>query len=161
MILSNRKHLICCALLAALAWPAASQASAELVSYAKVRQDATLRVGSRVVRLFGIYVPPTGRTCRAHLRPVKCGSNAVLALDFKIRGFVHCQQVRKHKDRSVTARCLNKGVDLSAYLIERGWAVALPKGPFQYQVLEKIARSRQMGIWGMHGIARAPSSSLR
>jgi endonuclease YncB( thermonuclease family) len=147
--------------LAALAWLAVPQASAALVSYANVRPDATLLVGSRVVRLYGIYVPPMGRTCRTNLRPVKCGSNAALALDFKIRGFVHCQQVRKHRDRSITARCLNKGVDLGAYLIERGWAVALPNGPFEYQVLEKVARSRSMGIWGMHGIAMPASPSLR
>ena len=161
MILSNGKHLICCALLAALAWLAAPEAAAALVNYAKVRQDATLLVGSRVVRLYGIYVPPMGRTCRTNLRPVKCGSNAVLALDFKIRGFVRCQQVVRNRDRSVTARCLNKGVDLGAYLIERGWAVALPNGPFEYRILEKIARNRRMGIWGMHGIAMAASPRLR
>ncbi len=161
MILSKGRHLICCALLAALTWLAMPQASAALVSYAKVREDATLVVGSRVVRLYGIYVPPMGRTCRTNLRPVKCGSNAALALDFKIRGFVHCEQVRKHRDRSITARCLNKGVDLGAYLIERGWAVALPNAPFEYQVLEKIARTRTMGIWGMHGIAIPASPSLR
>jgi len=161
MMLWKGRRLICRAVLAALLWLAAPLASAELVSYAKVRQDATLMVGSRVVRLYGIYVPAMGRTCRTNLRPVKCGSNAVLALDFKIRGFVRCQQVRKHRDRSVTARCLNKGVDLGAYLIERGWAVALPGGPFEYQVLEKIARSRSMGIWGMHGIAVPAPSAVR
>jgi endonuclease YncB( thermonuclease family) len=92
---------------------------------------------------------------------VKCGSNAALALDFKIRGFVHCQQVQRHRDRSITALCRNKGVDLSAYLIQRGWAVALPDGPFAYQVLERIARARSMGVWGMHGIAIASSSGPR
>ena len=44
-------------------------------------------------------------------------------------------------------------MDLGAYLIERGWAVASPEGPFEYQVLEKIARERRMGVWGMHGLA--------
>lgn len=148
-------------LLAALALPAVPAASAELVSYAKVRPDATLIVGSRMVRLYGIYIPPGERTCRPSLRPVKCGSNAALALEFKIRGFVHCQQVHKHRDRSVTALCRNRGVDLSAYLIERGWAVALPDGPFEYQVLERIARNRSMGVWGMHGIAISSSSGTR
>ncbi len=92
---------------------------------------------------------------------MKCGSNAALALDFKIRGFVHCQRVQKYRDGSMTALCRNKGVDLSAYLIERGWAVALPGSPFAYQVLEQIARARNMGVWGMHGIAIASSSGPR
>ncbi len=148
-------------LLLALAWLPLPAVSATLVSYAKVRPDATLMVGSRLVRLYGIAIAPGGRTCRPNLRPVKCGSNAALALDFKIRGFVRCQQMQKYRDGSITALCRNKGVDLSAYLIERGWAVALPGGPFSYQVLERIARSRSMGVWGMHGIAVASSSRSR
>ena len=30
-----------------------------------------------------------------------------------------------------------------------GWAVALPDSPFEYQALEKIARTRSFGVWGM------------
>ncbi len=161
MISTSRRRLIFGCLLAALTGLAVPAASATLESYANVRPDATLLVGPQLVRLYGIYVPRTGRTCRSNLRPVRCGSNAVLALDFKIRGFVHCRQVRRYRDRSITAVCRNKGVDLSAYLIERGWAVALPGAPFEYQVLERIARERNMGVWGMHGVAVASSSGRR
>lgn len=159
MIPVSRRRLILGCLLAALAWHPAAIGASKLESYATVRPDATLLVGSRVVRLYGIYVPPMGRTCRSNLRPVKCGSHAVLALDFKIRGFVRCAPVYRHRDRSVTALCRNRGVDLSAYLIERGWAVAVPGGPFEYQVLERIARRRGMGVWGFHGIAVASSTA--
>jgi len=161
MIARGCRRLVFGALIAALICIAAPHASAALVSYASVRPDATLLVGSRVVRLYGIYVPPMGRTCRSNLRPVKCGTNATLALEFKIRGFVHCQRLRRNRDRSITALCRNKGVDLSAYLVERGWAVALPDGPFQYHVLERIARKRNMGMWGMHGVAITPSTGSR
>ncbi len=158
---SNGARVLIGCLVAALSWLAAPPAAAALVSYARVLPDATLVVGSRTVRLYGIFVPPMGRTCRTSLRPVKCGTNAALALEFRIRGFVHCQPVHRHPDRSVTALCRNKGVDLSAYLIERGWAVALPDGPFEYHVLERIARKRNMGVWGMHGVALPPSVALR
>jgi endonuclease YncB( thermonuclease family) len=143
-------------LLAASLWMGPVYGSVSLVSYAQVRADASLLVGSRVVRLYGIYVPPMGRTCRANLRPVRCATHAVLALDFKIRGFVKCRQVYRNRDRSVTALCRNRGVDLGAYLIERGWAVARPDGPFAYRVLERIARERGMGVWGLTGVAIAP-----
>lgn len=148
-------------LMAALLWAAPVSGSAPIVSYAKVRADASLLVGSRVVRLYGIHVPPMGRTCRAILRPARCGSHAVLALDFKIRGFVRCSPVYRNRDRSVTALCRNRGVDLGAYLIERGWAVARPDAPFEYQVLERIARERSMGVWGLTGVAIAPASGPR
>ena len=39
-------------------------------SYAFVRADATLEVAGKVVRLHGIHVPETTRTCRTTLRPV-------------------------------------------------------------------------------------------
>ncbi len=143
-------------LLAASLWAGPVFGAASLVSYAKVRADASLKVGSRVVRLYGIHVPPMGRTCRSNLRPARCASHAVLALDFKIRGFVRCKPVYRNRDRSVTALCRNRGVDLGAYLIERGWAVARPDGPFEYQVLERIARERNMGVWGLTGVAIAP-----
>ena len=93
MISPSPRRLICGCLLATLAWlvPAPGM-SAELVSYAAVRPDATLLVGSRVVRLYGIYVPP---------------------------------------------------------------------GPFEYHVLERIARNTNMGVWGMHAVAVAASSKAR
>jgi endonuclease YncB( thermonuclease family) len=134
--------------------------AAGLVNYANVRADSSLLVGSQVVRLFGIHVPDTPRTCRTNIRPVRCGSQAMLALDFKIRGFVHCEPLRRHPDRSVTAWCQNRNVDLGAYLIKRGWAVALPSAPYKYQVMEEIARARRMGVWGNYGVAVSSNQSL-
>lgn len=138
------------AILAALVAPLPAAGSREIVSYARVQDDATLRVGRQIVRLYGIYIPETSRTCQTTLRPVRCAPRAVNALEFKIQGFVRCERTRRHRDGSVTAVCYNDGEDLSAYLIERGWAVALPNAPFEYTVLEKIARHRNMGVWGMH-----------
>lgn len=117
-------------------------------SYAFINEDATLRIRGKHIRLYGIHIPETDRTCRSNLRPVKCAPRAALALDFKIQGFVQCTEVRRHSDRSITARCFNDDTDLSAYLIERGWAVAGPNAPFEYQTLERIAERRGVGIWG-------------
>lgn len=141
--------LIPVSLAAALAWTPMPARSGDITSYAMVRDDATLKVGGRhVIRLFGIHIPPTGRTCRTNLRPVACASRAALALDFKIQGFVRCTPLYRNPDRSLTAQCRNRDVDLGAYLIERGWAVAGPDAPFDYVVLERIARERNMGVWG-------------
>jgi endonuclease YncB( thermonuclease family) len=40
------------------------------------------------------------------------------------------------------------GEDLSAYLIQRGWALAAPYAPFEYHTFEKSARHWGKGIWG-------------
>jgi endonuclease YncB( thermonuclease family) len=129
----------------------------EISSYALVNEDATLRIAGKSVRLYGIHIPGTERTCRTSVRPPVCGSRAALALEFKIDGFVRCELGERLPDGTLPGRCrvgvsaFDEGEDLSAYLLERGWAVALPDAPIEYQALEKIARSRGIGVWGFPG----------
>jgi endonuclease YncB( thermonuclease family) len=133
---------------------AAPAAAYEISSYAAINADGSLRISGKTVHLYGIYIPDTNQTCSRNRNPPVCGSRAVVALNFKIDGFVRCEILKRYDDGSVAGRCRVKashfddGEDLSAYLLQKGWAVALPDGPFEYQTLEKIARSRQFGIWG-------------
>lgn len=134
---------------------APAPAAAAITNWAIVRDDATLRIQGRTIRLFGIYVPPSGRTCRTEISPVRCGSRAALALDAKIRGFVRCEIVARAPDRSADAFCFIRGdsvlapeIDLGAWLIEQGLAVASPDAPFEYHVLQDIAQVQRAGIWG-------------
>lgn len=135
-------------------WAGAAH-SREISSYAAVNADGSLRIDGMTVHLAGVHIPDTDRTCRTNRNPPVCGTRAALALDFKIDGFVLCDILSRNDDGSVVGWCrvnasrLNKGEDLSAYLLERGWAVALPDAPFEYQTLEKIARSRSVGVWGI------------
>ncbi len=127
---------------------------AAVVGAALVKEDASLQVKGRTIRLFGIYIPPTGRSCQSIFVPIRCGSRAALALDFKIQGFVHCEERARHTDGSLIALCrvnrnaFSEGEDLSAYLISLGWAAALPDAPYEYSVMEDIARQRGLGVWG-------------
>jgi len=133
----------------------ADLSAAELYSYALVRDDGSLQIKGQIVHLYGIYLPPTDRTCGSNVRPVRCASHAALELDSKIRGFVRCEPQSRNQDRSLNAICyvdsssFSEGEDLAAHLLQWGWAVALPNAPFEYQVLEEIARERGLGIWGM------------
>jgi endonuclease YncB( thermonuclease family) len=138
-------------LLAALLvlWPLATPA-ADLVSYAFVQDDGSLKVRGRTVHLYGILIPATERTCRAFLHPIECGPRAVLALDFKVGArFVHCDPQRKRADGSIVAVCRIDGEDLGAWMLEQGWAMALSYAPPEYQALERIARHRGRGVWGI------------
>jgi endonuclease YncB( thermonuclease family) len=126
----------------------------ELVGHAIVRSDGSLLIKERVIHLDGIYLPPTNRQCRNWIRPVRCDSRVVLALDFKVKGFIRCFPQSENEDRSLNAVCyvnrtsFERGEDLAAYLLERGWAIALPNAPFEYHAIEKIALSRKLGVWG-------------
>lgn len=127
----------------------------EISSSAKVNEDGTLRISGKTIHLYGIHIPRTNRTCRTNRIPSVCGSRASVALDFKIDGFVRCEIMSELDDGGLVGWCrvkvssFDEGEDLSAYLLEQGWAVALPDAPFEYQTLEKIARSRQFGVWGI------------
>ncbi len=121
-----------------------------------VQTDASIKVGIRKYRLYGIYIPRTNRTCSADIRPSRCGSRAFLALDFKVRGFVYCDGNGRYSDGSHSGVCRVRRndvageayQDLAAWLLNQGWAVALPDAPFEYAVLEEIAKVNRRGIWG-------------
>lgn len=123
---------------------------AELSSYAFVNDDGTLRIRRRTIHLYGIYIPPTARTCEDRIRPVRCGSRAALALEFKVSShFVHCSVRGENPDRSLVAVCAADGENLAEYLLQQGWAAALPDAPPEYAILERIARERNLGVWGI------------
>jgi len=142
-----------CWLLAACL-PAGVQAG-EIVSYAIVQDDGSLRVQGKTIHLSGIYIPEAARVCRGDFRLPLCGSRAANALELRIQGFVRCRPQAELEDGSLSAVCsvagtsvLDPPVDLGAWLIEQGLAVATPEAPFEYHTLERIARSRGRGVWG-------------
>ena len=140
-------------LLAALAI-AQTAVAREFEGHAIVRGDGSLLIKNRVVHLYGIYLPPTNRQCRAWITPIRCDERGVLALDFFVKGFIRCIEQVVRADGSVEATCyrdrssFDPGTDLAAYLLERGWALALPNAPFEYHALERIARAHELGVWG-------------
>lgn len=127
----------------------------EIVSYAIVQDDATLKVQGKRIRLFGVYPVDLRRFCDDTFRPARCQTRAAVALASKIQGFVRCDPEVRYRDGTIGAFCSVEGpglldppVDLGAYLIREGWAVALPQAPFEYHTLEKIARVNRRGVWG-------------
>lgn len=121
-----------------------------------VQADGSLKIRGKTVHLFGIWIPPTNRICRTTFDPPLCGSRAVTALELKIQSFVFCEPVSRNRDRSVNALCAIRCTvgsgrcreDLSTWMLQQGWAIATPDAPFQFHALERIARTRGLGVWG-------------
>lgn len=125
-------------------------AAADFDGFPFVNDDGTLRIHHATVHLYGILIPPTGESCRMNVRPIDCAPRAVLALRFNIgTNYVECDRKETNEDGSYVALCTADGEDLSAVLLRQGWAAALPDAPFEYKVLEQIARNRGIGIWGI------------
>ncbi|EGV19776.1 thermonuclease family protein [Thiocapsa marina] len=128
--------------------------SREIVGLAIVQDDGSLLIKGQSIALFGVYLPDAGRQCTRRQQPVRCAPRAVLALDFRVRGFVTCEPRGRSAEGRIQAVCyadrtgLSPGEDLGAYLIKRGWALALPTAPFEYHAMERIARANALGVWG-------------
>ncbi len=127
-----------------------NSAVADIGARAIVQDDGTLKINGKTVRLYGVLIPTLGHTCRTNIRPPRCAPRAVLQLDFKVHGFVYCDEVQRFTDRSVSAICRvgQKREDLAAWLLSQGWAVALPGAPFEYVTLERFAKANRRGFWG-------------
>ncbi len=128
----------------------AGPAAADIGARAFVQDDGTLKVHGKTVRLHGIYIPTHGYTCRTNILPRRCAPRAVLQLDFKVHGFVYCDERQRLRDGSVSAVCRTgqDREDLAAWLLSRGWAVALPGAPLEYTTLEHFAEANRRGFWG-------------
>lgn len=132
----------------------AGAAAWTLDGLARVTDAGHLALGGRVVALAGIDIPTFDRTCRQAIMPLRCGPRAVLILDAKVSGFVHCEITGRRSERLLEGRCTVAGrrlfddrIDLAAELLQEGWAFARDDAPSLYRALERMARSREIGIW--------------
>lgn len=137
--------------------PAASPGEAlgqTLEGPARVTDDGHLVVQGRELALFGIDLPTHDRTCRTTVSPAKCGPRAVLILAEQVRGFVHCDVLGRHASGLPAANCtvagrrmLDDRIDLAAEMLREGWAFVRPEAPPYYHSLERLARTREIGMW--------------
>ena len=121
---------------------------------ARVDDSGNLIIAGREVALAGIEVPTWDRVCRRSVSPIRCGPRAVLVLDDMVRGFVHCDIVGERGAGLAEGRCtiasrrlLDARIDLAAELLRQGWAFARDDSPGLYRSLERMARTREIGIW--------------
>ena len=140
----------------ALAIPARAADRPVLDGLAQVQSDASLRIEGRTVRLYGVYIPDVdGATCSRIIRPVRCGSRSALFLEQQVTGFVRCEIIRQTSDGVLEGLCSVQGrdlfgprTDLGSVMVSQGWALAGDDAPARYRALERLASSREVGLWG-------------
>ena len=147
-------HVCIGGLLWLLLMPAAA-APRMLEGSAVVREDGSIVVAGEVVHLYGIWIPQTDRTCSSLRSPTFCAPSSVVVLYQKVRSFLLCQEVQRLADGSIEAFCGTRArrlfdprEDLGAWMIQEGWALARPDAPPEYRALERLAESRELGMWG-------------
>ncbi len=119
-----------------------------LSGIAKVVDGDTLKVSGTRIRLFGIDSPEKGQICRKPDGEYKCGKQAKSALSKKISGSkIYC--FKKDKDRygRMVAICKLNEIDLNAWMVRSGWALAYRRYTDKYADEENLARKAKVGIW--------------
>ncbi|KQO94262.1 thermonuclease family protein [Methylorubrum extorquens] len=148
------------ALLAGLQAPPAraGEAAPRIVSGpATVIDGATLDLGGRRLRLYGMDAPDLDQTCSdGHERDYSCGRAAAAALTARIGGeSVTCEL----SGADGTALCRRDGEDLAAWMVANGYAIADRSAPAAYEAQDRRAWGRRVGLWS--GVFEIPADRRR
>jgi endonuclease YncB( thermonuclease family) len=148
------------ALLAGLQAPPAraGEAAPRIVSGpATVIDGATLDLGGRRLRLYGMDAPDLDQTCSdGHERDYSCGRAAAAALTARIGGGnVTCEL----READGTALCRRDGEDLAAWMVANGYAIADRSAPAAYEAQDRRAWGRRVGLWS--GVFEIPADRRR
>ncbi len=129
-----------------------SPAQSEIVyGHARVSDADTISIRGERIRFTGIDAPETKQYCRRSTgEPYRCGQAATQALIERIYGLpVKCdlQEDRDRYNRRLGTCYFSDGVNMSAWLVKNGHAVAARKYSDRYVLEEHIARAARRGIW--------------
>lgn len=114
-------------------------------------------VGDTKVRLFGIDAPELTQMCTgANGQAYPCGELSYAALAQMFDGaWATCEGFDQSYDR-IVARCWVDGQDIAQEMVLAGWAEAYREFSMDYDLAEKTAQVRGVGIWG--GSFQSPSA---
>lgn len=121
----------------------------DLIGAPTLTDGDTIHVAGVKVRLFGMDAPEHDQVCTdaaGHAYP--CGGRAANALDVLTRGKnVRC--VPRDTDRygRTVAVCYVGSVDVGAWMVRAGWALAYRQYSSDYIDEETAARSDHAGLW--------------
>ena len=120
----------------------------ELSGRPRVVDGDTIYVGGVEVRLHGVDAPEGPQTCLADGEQWPCGRQATQALAGLIGGRgVACDQRDRDAYGRVVAACRRDGLDVNAWLVENGWALAYRRHSRAYVQEESAAKAARLGVW--------------
>ena len=129
----------------------------EITGFAKIIDGDTIRINSKKIRLYGIDAPEEMQTCKKTYLTISffsftknylCGQVATEKLTKKINNqIIKCKIKGIDKYKRFIGECYKKNLNLNAWLVSNGYAVAYRKYSKKYIHNEINAKNAKIGVW--------------
>lgn len=122
--------------------------AADVSGRATVIDGDTLEIRGVRVRLWGIDAPESKQVCQRDGKPWLCGGAAANALAEWISArTVHCADKGNDRYGRMIGLCRVGDADISAWMVENGWALAFVRYSRDYVANEVRAQAARRGVW--------------
>lgn len=140
---------ITCILAALLSGMEAALGAAPIEGTASVIDGDTIEIHGERIRFDAFDAPESRQNCRqSDGTPWQCGQKSAFALSNLIgRSLIRCEHRGRDRYKRVIAVCFKTRINLNAWMVEQGWAVAFRKYGLDYVVQEDEARVNRRGLW--------------
>ena len=123
-------------------------AQSPIVGVVSIIDGDTLEIHGQRIRLHGIDSPESGQFCEKDSKQYRCGQQASLDLADKIgRATVRCEQRDIDHYKRIVAVCSLGNLDLNAWMVRQGRAIAYRQYSRDYVGDENAARAARAGMW--------------
>lgn len=120
----------------------------QLTGIPRIVDGDTIQIGKTRIRFHGIDAPEAKQTCTANGKEWRCGWEATNALANIVGdNWVSCSQRDRDRYGRIVAVCRAGAVDLNAWMVGQGWAVAYRRFSLDYVEDEGEAKGARRGLW--------------